>query len=404
MHRVSIVITTFNRAKMLLSAIKGALDQTYKDFELLVLDNASTDETNELIKQFKDPRLVYIRRAVNGGSAANWTEAMKRAIGEFVLVTHDDDYLHPEIVMQEVEAMDRYPQAMMVGSNVRTIDVHGNEIQGRANPSRKNHVFKQGQYIMAYMDDRFVIPCPTQMIRRKGSLAIEKLRQKIANTKNPESVGPIGDIYTVCRCNAFGWVVWLEEPLLDYRIHPGQESLTLDITPSDIAMHEAVLSLCQQNHLQRCIPSIKASLLRHLVLQKLLQGKTPKKMLRELGEIERDNPKSYSMPVWPDGRARTLRGQKVAIFGSLLNAFLLAEECLASGVKVTSFLDNNPKRQHKRLDGIMVHSPDWLLHHQVDAVLISNEKRSKDQIEPGLRLLTDAKIIHWKELCDDTWP
>ena len=114
--------------------------------------------------------------------------------------------------------------------------------------------------------------------------------------------------------------------------------------------------------------------------------------------MEHENPSPFSLPVWPDGRTRNLQGKRVAIFGSLLNAYFLAEECLASGVKVDYFLDSSPLRQRCKLDGLAIRPLDWLRDHPVDLVIVSCEKRSADQVIPILATFTSAPVMSWRDL------
>lgn len=67
---VSVVIPTYNRAHLLGRAIKSVLDQTYQDFELIIVDDASSDNTGQVVATFADPRIHYLRHEKNRGAAA----------------------------------------------------------------------------------------------------------------------------------------------------------------------------------------------------------------------------------------------------------------------------------------------------------------------------------------------
>jgi len=89
---VTIVISTYNRASTLPKAIKSALNQTYKDIEILVVDDASTDNTEEVVKSFNDSRIRYIKHNTNIGIAPTWKKAfLEYARGDFITVLNDDD-------------------------------------------------------------------------------------------------------------------------------------------------------------------------------------------------------------------------------------------------------------------------------------------------------------------------
>jgi glycosyltransferase involved in cell wall biosynthesis len=90
----SVVIPTHNRANLLPRAIHSVLNQTFKDFELLIVDDASTDNTKDVVKQFDDPRILFIAREENGGAAGARNTAISHASGKYVsLLDDDDEYL-----------------------------------------------------------------------------------------------------------------------------------------------------------------------------------------------------------------------------------------------------------------------------------------------------------------------
>lgn len=69
MPQVSVIIPTYNRAHLLSRAIKNALDQTFQDFEIIIVDDASTDDTDKLVASFHDRRIRYIQHEKNHGGA-----------------------------------------------------------------------------------------------------------------------------------------------------------------------------------------------------------------------------------------------------------------------------------------------------------------------------------------------
>jgi len=92
---VTIAIPTFNRASWLKDCVRSALSQTYQHFEVLVSDNASTDETPEILKQFSDTKLRVIRQETNIGLLPNWNDCLRQARGDYVIFVSDDDRVAP---------------------------------------------------------------------------------------------------------------------------------------------------------------------------------------------------------------------------------------------------------------------------------------------------------------------
>jgi glycosyltransferase involved in cell wall biosynthesis len=108
----SIVIPTYNRAQLVLRAVASVQRQSLGDWELLVVDDASTDHTKARIEELADPRIEYVRRDVNGGVAAAQNTGLDRAAGRYVLFLHSDDELMPEFLWRLSETLDRAPTAI----------------------------------------------------------------------------------------------------------------------------------------------------------------------------------------------------------------------------------------------------------------------------------------------------
>jgi hypothetical protein len=95
---VTVAITTHNRCSLLQRALAGALAQTYANLEVLVSDDASTDETQTRMADVNDPRVRYLRIENPAGIAGNFQNALDHARGEFFLLLNDDDELEPDAV------------------------------------------------------------------------------------------------------------------------------------------------------------------------------------------------------------------------------------------------------------------------------------------------------------------
>ena len=94
--KFSIIISTYNRANILPRAIRSVLNQTFQDFELIIVDDGSTDNTEKLIKNFNDKRMIYLKHKENKGVYAGINTGLKAAKGDFVITLGDDDDLYPD--------------------------------------------------------------------------------------------------------------------------------------------------------------------------------------------------------------------------------------------------------------------------------------------------------------------
>lgn len=104
---VTIAIPTFNRAKYLREAIISVLNQSYKNIDIIISDNCSTDNTGQVVQEFTDPRLRYFKQLENLGMVGNWNSCLNQANGEYFLLLSDDDVLEVNAVEQLLSAFDR---------------------------------------------------------------------------------------------------------------------------------------------------------------------------------------------------------------------------------------------------------------------------------------------------------
>jgi len=108
--RLTIVIPTVNRPLLVGRAVESALAQTAQDIEILVSDNGSTDETQDVLRKYRDPRLRMLRREKTIPAAAHGNYIIAEQVrGELVLALSDDDYIEPQMVERVLDLFDRRP-------------------------------------------------------------------------------------------------------------------------------------------------------------------------------------------------------------------------------------------------------------------------------------------------------
>jgi len=107
---VSIVLPTYNRAQILPRAIKSILGQTYQNFELIVVDDCSTDNTVEVMGQFKDPRIIYVQLSRKAGAARSRNEGIQRSQGEFIAFEDSDDEWVPDKLEKQMDVFKNAPK------------------------------------------------------------------------------------------------------------------------------------------------------------------------------------------------------------------------------------------------------------------------------------------------------
>lgn len=116
--KVSVFIPTYNYGAFLDEAIQSILGQTFTDYELIIVDNCSTDNTEELVQKYlTDPRVSYYKNETNVGLVGNWNRCLELVRGEYLKMLCADDRLHPQLLEKFVRVMDENPQVAIVGSH-----------------------------------------------------------------------------------------------------------------------------------------------------------------------------------------------------------------------------------------------------------------------------------------------
>lgn len=119
---VSVGIPTYNRAGLLAQAIQSVREQTFTDWELIVSDDCSTDDTPAVVAGFQDPRIRYHRTAANLRPPRNWNECVRLAQGEFFALLPDDDVWQPEFLAVMSAALRQHPEAGFAQCRLANVD------------------------------------------------------------------------------------------------------------------------------------------------------------------------------------------------------------------------------------------------------------------------------------------
>jgi len=159
---VSVIIPTYNRAHLLGRSIHSVLGQTYKDFELIVVDDGSTDNTEEVMSNFSDDRIRYIRRMKNEGASVARNTGIEIARGEYIAFQDSDDEWLPEKLEKQVTILEKAPPEV----GVVYTGLHRLKNNRKVfNPS-SNITPKEGDVSVSLLKGNFVSP-QTMLIKRE---------------------------------------------------------------------------------------------------------------------------------------------------------------------------------------------------------------------------------------------
>lgn len=212
--KITITIPTLNRSKYLKKAIESVLKQSYVDFKLVVLDNASTDETEIVVKSFKDKRLFYSKSLIQ----LSFSESINRSFiyceGEYLMIFHDDDILDVNFLEDNLKVIQDDSTISLLASSMYIIDENGNRLNDEQ-VLEQDLIFRKHEYWKAYYLDNVFLPMPTVIFRTKYL--------KENNFHFSDYVGPNIDQFMWFEMNCLECKFLLrKKQLYYYRRHSGQ--------------------------------------------------------------------------------------------------------------------------------------------------------------------------------------
>ncbi len=454
---LTIALLTYNRGGTYLrEAIQGILAQTYRNFEFLILDNGSTDETPHVVLSYKDDRIRYIRNSPGLSAYFNGASAVKIARGERLLITFDDDIMLPNMLERQMQLMDSDPGIIGVWTNLKIINKDGTTIQDYWHPPGEEQIHERGAFLADFLFHQ-VWPFPCTLMFRQDHRKNPGVDYNYYGGTRPKGMQNIhggDDILTLIGLNAKGKIAFINEPLFKYRRHSQQDTYSTD--PSlDVfnAYRKIKKTIRTQKFISNDTRSAVDAFAVHYEVQHLIATvpeKTPpsqvirkistlfdKKVALEpapqyqllstaillshygkdackrlLDRLQPPEPK-YSTATrilysWAQARLRQEnwlasipKESNIAILGSVFIASLLLNEAREHGLHVVCCLESNKKRQHMALLGIpIMPTEDLASHTGIDYVILSSEKNQEPYLKNLiLDLNRKVKVISWKELC-----
>lgn len=215
---VSVVIPAYNHQRYVAAAIDSVLGQTFADFELVVVDDASRDGTWDVVSAVRDPRVRAICHAANAGAHASLNEAIAASCGSLVAVLNSDDIFHPRRIELMVAAARQARGEPFLGfSDVEFIDGEG----APAPDSQRAGEYRRLREACADVEPALWFLAGNPVVSTSNLLFSRDL---FAATGGFASLRYTHDWDWVARAAARCTPVWLHEALLSYRVH---ESNTL---------------------------------------------------------------------------------------------------------------------------------------------------------------------------------
>lgn len=219
---VSVCIPCYRGAVHLAAAVESVLAQTYTDFELIVVDDNSPDDTAELMSTFTDPRIRFLVNPTNLGPDGNWNRCLELARGRYFKLLPQDDLLAPTCLAEQVDVLERDgPEAIALVFCARTIlDARDRAIMTRGYPQRHSGAIAARTMI------RQCVRRGTNVIGEPGGVMFRRSLARLAG-KFDASIGYVLDLDYWVRLLLHGDAYYLARPLASFRVSGGSWSVRI---------------------------------------------------------------------------------------------------------------------------------------------------------------------------------
>lgn len=208
--KVSVCIPTYNGATFLAETISSVLAQSFRDFELLLVDDGSTDATLEIARSFTDPRLIIHQNEKRLGIPANWNRCVSLARGEYVCLLHQDDVMMPENLAYKVRVLEADATISFVHSAVEVLmEAHAPSLL-TIDSATEDFVVDGQPYFRQLLLQGNRICAPTVLARLQALFSIGMFDEALGFTPDYAA--------WMCLCLE-GRVGFLCQPLVQYRWH-----------------------------------------------------------------------------------------------------------------------------------------------------------------------------------------
>lgn len=303
MPKVTVFLITYNRPHYLKESVDAVLASTFRDFELIIYDNGSADDTEKLVKSYSDPRIRYKKIRENCPRTSAWTaHFFEMSRGEYALVTCDDDRMKPTFLQRGVEIFDRDREVKIVSSNITIINEKGEETNPALFKIDEDLIFTKYGFIEARMtrSDNFRFIMPAIMLRKDFMVK--------ENIWYDDETGAVADIILCMKVNTFDVKLYMiHDSLFWYRMHGGQDNLVRFFEIGYLS-YVYEIKLLESSGFERLIPQFKRDRLTHLcetTINYYVFGSVDRKMfedylqkMREIGFYEKEFPVMLRLRLW----------------------------------------------------------------------------------------------------------
>lgn len=205
MAEISVLMAVYNCGKYLKEAVDSIINQTWQDFEFIIIDDGSTDNSLEILNSYRDPRIKIIANQENRGVAYARNVGLEHCTSKYVALMDADDIALPDRLKHEYEFLENNENIDGVYAKFRQMDINGKVMEGEYPNAYYNY-----KYVKAYMILNNTIANLTAMFRRR---VVEQYHLKYDEKRKIAS-----DFKFWCDFLQYGNIVGIDEVLCYYRL------------------------------------------------------------------------------------------------------------------------------------------------------------------------------------------
>lgn len=218
--KVSVVITSYNHGRFISEAIQSVLNQTFQNFEIVVVDDHSTDDTLDVIRSFEDNRIHLITSEVNLGVSITTNQGIGHAKGQYIALLASDDACLPDRLDAQVDFLDQNPHIAAVFGLPELMDEQGNSLGGSDTASKALRLpdLSAETVLAEFFFECNFLWAPSAMLRRDAVHSIGPFDARLTNLQD-------FDYWVRLLLSSHNLYV-LPQPLIRYRLLDDQRNLS----------------------------------------------------------------------------------------------------------------------------------------------------------------------------------
>jgi glycosyltransferase involved in cell wall biosynthesis len=218
---VSVIVPNYNHAPYLQQRIESILTQTYQDFELILLDDCSTDNSHVILERYRHhPKVSHLvfNDENSGSTFRQWDKGIRLAVGDYIWIAESDDWAESEFLQFVINAFERNKNAGFVFVASKYVDSNGQEFDSNQTQNTGNEYVYQGT---RYISERFLF---ANAVGNASAAVFRKEYYAQIKNKSYQQMTFCGDWFCYVQLCELADVVYIQKTVNKFRVHAGNVS------------------------------------------------------------------------------------------------------------------------------------------------------------------------------------